>query len=615
MKESRFVTQNSPKWNDFHKAVTSKEKDPGSLSKLFVQITDDLSFARTFYPNRSIRNYLNALAETIFIQIHRNKKSGFSDFVKFWKTSLPLMNYEARGEFLVSFLVFALAVAIGMLSSAYDQSFPAFILGEDYVDMALKNIEKGDPMSVYKEFLPFNGFLQITLNNLLVASYTFVFGVFSAIGTLFIMLYNGVMVGSFQQFYINQGLFRESFLTIWQHGTMEISSIIISGAAGLTMGKGLLFPGSYSRLLSFSMSARRGVKIFIGIIPPIILAGFIESYLTRYTEIPDPVRLLFIALSLSLMLAYYIWYPRRVARSAAGLKPKSESFDVSPTFDINYGIVYSGGRLFENTMVFFGRHFSKLFKPFAIMAAVSGGVLYFTYGFELLIEPDWWLTPDDDSWMFLFNYNNFPMLFPWMSLMFALVIFICIRLFVKTVAINNLVNMKKVWFRLGAISLILGVVSNFLFFINFWLAYLLMIFLYPLLLTIGFAFVFEKKNLFRAISHGINLHFYRFSISMGLSLKFGVLMILMVFLIMYFLVIFPSLIVGLFDVKDGQYDFIWAVLDIFGFYIGLFLGTGIMACAMGQMYFTVSEILSAENLKKRIEGFGQSKKILGYERE
>ena len=93
------------------------------------------------------------------------------------------------------------------------------------------------------------------------------------------MLSNGIMVGAFQYFFYDQGLLRESFLTIWTHGTLEIAAIIIAGAAGMTMGKGLIFPGTLSRLQAFQISARRGLKIMIGIAPIIILAGFIEGYL------------------------------------------------------------------------------------------------------------------------------------------------------------------------------------------------------------------------------------------------------------------------------------------------------------------------------------------------
>ncbi|MEG0038609.1 MAG: stage II sporulation protein M, partial [Bacteroides sp.] len=87
--------------------------------------------------------------------------------------------------------------------------------------------------------------------------------------------------------------------------------VIVSGAAGLTLGNGWLFPGTYSRTASFRRAARRGVKIVIGTVPIFILAGFIEGFVTRHTGLPDFVRLSIIVLSLAFILYYYIYLPNK----------------------------------------------------------------------------------------------------------------------------------------------------------------------------------------------------------------------------------------------------------------------------------------------------------------
>ena len=156
---------------------------------------------------------------------------------------------------------------------------PSCHLGDSYVDMTLENIQSGDPMAVYKSKGQFGMSLGITANNLYVAFLTFVLGAFFGIGAVIIMVSNGIMVGAFQYFFYAEGLLQESFLTIWIHGTLEISAIIIAGAAGMTMGRGLLFPGTYRRLQAFQVSAKRGLKIMLGITPIIIAAGFIEGFL------------------------------------------------------------------------------------------------------------------------------------------------------------------------------------------------------------------------------------------------------------------------------------------------------------------------------------------------
>ena len=120
--------------------------------------------------------------------------------------------------------------------------FLRVILGDSYVDMTLENIESGDPMAVYKQKGEFEMSLGITLNNLWVSFLTFVTGAFFTIGSIAVLVRNGIMLGSFQYFFIERDLFWESFLTVWVHGTLEISAIIIAGAAGITMGRGWSSP-------------------------------------------------------------------------------------------------------------------------------------------------------------------------------------------------------------------------------------------------------------------------------------------------------------------------------------------------------------------------------------
>ena len=277
MRESSFIRQNKEKWEEFEGILENKYKDPDKLNDLFVQVTDDLSFSRTFYPNRSVRVYLNGLAQKVFFSIYRTKNSRRSRIFHFWLEELPKLVYEARREFRTAFLLFALAMAIGALSSAMEPEFLRTILGDSYVDMTLRNIESGDPMAVYKEKGAFGMSVGITANNIFVALLTFVSGVFYAIGTVGLLLQNGVMVGAFQYFFVQEGLFWESFLTIWLHGTLEISAIVIAGAAGLTMGRGLVFPGTLSWLKSFQQSAWRGIKSLMGTVPPFFIGGFFEG--------------------------------------------------------------------------------------------------------------------------------------------------------------------------------------------------------------------------------------------------------------------------------------------------------------------------------------------------
>ena len=194
---------------------------------------------------------------------------------------------------------------------AADPDFVRLIMGNSYVDMTLDNIANGEPMAVYNSSSEVPMFLGITLNNIMVSFNCFAMGILTSFGTGYMLFSNGVMLGAFQTFFYQHGLLWDSMLAIWLHGTLEIWAIIVAGAAGLALGNGWLFPGTYSRLESFKRGAKRGLKIVVGTVPVFIVAGFIEGFLTRHTQLPDMLRLGLILTSLTFILFYYIYLPNR----------------------------------------------------------------------------------------------------------------------------------------------------------------------------------------------------------------------------------------------------------------------------------------------------------------
>ena len=203
---------------------------------------------------------------------------------------------------------------MGAFSAANDVDFVRLILGDSYVNMTLENIENGDPMAVYKKANETEMFIGITINNIRVAGIAFLYGILFSVGTLYVMMNNGIMLGSFLYFFYDKDLLWESSRTIWIHGTIEISVIIIAGCAGLVLGNGILFPKTYTRLASFKRSIKAGLKIMISTVPFFIVAGFLEGFVTRHTEMPDWLAIFIIGLSLAVIIFYYIIYPRKLTK-------------------------------------------------------------------------------------------------------------------------------------------------------------------------------------------------------------------------------------------------------------------------------------------------------------
>jgi uncharacterized membrane protein SpoIIM required for sporulation len=313
MREAAFVKQNKDKWLIFESVLSNKtDMDPDQLSDLYIEITDHLSYAQTFYKNGKTEAYLNQLASQAHLKIYKTKKEPKNRLVSFFKTEFPLLFYKHHRELLIAFLVFALFVLVGAFSAANEGDFVRSILGDGYVNMTLDNIERGDPMAVYKDQGEFNMFLGITINNIKVALMAFAYGIMFGIGSLYILMQNAIMLGSFQYFFYQEGMLWQSARTIWIHGTIEISVIIIAGCAGLVLGNSLLFPGTYTRLESFKRGVSNGLKILVSTIPFFIIAGFLEGFVTRHTEMPDWLAIIIIGASLVLIIFYYVIYPRQL---------------------------------------------------------------------------------------------------------------------------------------------------------------------------------------------------------------------------------------------------------------------------------------------------------------
>jgi uncharacterized membrane protein SpoIIM required for sporulation len=258
MREAAFVKRNEDRWKEFESVMKSTTKPhPDKLAEIFIQLTDDLSFAQTQYPQSRTLGYLNSLTSRIHLELYKNKKEEKNRFVTFWKHELPAVVYESRKPLFYALIIFVLASALGMVSAIYDDTFTRLIMGDAYVNMTLENIENGNPMAVYGNSEETDMFFYITINNIRVSFYAFVAGIFFSIGSGFVLFRNGVLVGAFFGFLIKKNLFLHSISVIMLHGTVELSSIAIAGGAGFVMGNSILFPGTSPRTSGCPHAAAR----------------------------------------------------------------------------------------------------------------------------------------------------------------------------------------------------------------------------------------------------------------------------------------------------------------------------------------------------------------------
>jgi uncharacterized membrane protein SpoIIM required for sporulation len=614
MKESKFIEQNKKNWQEFESDLRYKRNTATKLSRLFIQITDDLSFVRTFYKHRSVKIYLNGIAQYLFNDLYRNQTSNFKGFVKFWKFDLPMLIHDSKKEFRISFVVFLLAFSIGILSSLYDKDFARIILGDEYVKMTTENIKNNDPMAVYKKAHEADMFFGITINNLMVALSTFLLGVFLSIGSIFILIKNGVMVGAFQYFFIERGLFRESFLTIWQHGTLEISSIIIAGAAGITLGRGLIFPGTYSRMESFKISALQGLKIFLGIAPIIVIAAFIEGFLTRHTELSAGIRISVIAFSLFFILFYFVWYPWFLSKKHAGIQYFKEKPGYKETWKLDFSRILSAAEILGYTFKFITQ---RIFWVIMVIAGISafhsiGAVI----DVSILNDNDFFGTRHTLSSFFKADGAQFQFLLGIISVSFLqCLIFIRNRNLLQHSEKSTKLRFLRI-VNLVAASIVSTLLIIFPFKLGIFWGIVTMLFFSPILFLVVFQ-SFEENVFFLAVIPRTRILMQK---SWG-KLYWNSIKIFIFLLILYLLFNTPLI-----------WKYIENIYESFNYspkalyYIDLFIYTFIVVVLFSvyflfqtmtavYSYYAFRETVYAEDLNKRINKFGERNILFGFEKE
>ncbi|WP_160139467.1 stage II sporulation protein M [Chryseobacterium sp. c4a] len=311
MREVYFIKQNKEKWLGIEQVIDGKiKKNPDDLSSLYINLINDLSFAQTYYPKSNTTVYLNHLSSQIFQKIYKTKRVEENRLVYFFKTEVPLLVYQYRRYLLYAFLFFVLFTLIGVISAAYDKEFVNIILGESYVNETIENIKKNNAVGVYQSGTTWGTTIGIIFNNIQVGAKLYIYGIAGGVGTLFALLSNSVMLGSFQYFFYDYGALKDSARGIWLHGVFEIFAMVVEAMCGLILGASILFPRTFSRFNSFKKGFKDSFKIFLSTVPFTICAGIIEGYVTRHAlRMPVILNLIIILGSLAVIGFYYFVYP------------------------------------------------------------------------------------------------------------------------------------------------------------------------------------------------------------------------------------------------------------------------------------------------------------------
>ncbi|AOT72893.1 stage II sporulation protein M [Geosporobacter ferrireducens] len=305
MKENAFIEMNKAYWieleehiNLFHKnniqRISSDKVD--RFLYLFRTASHHLGYVRTYYPGSKLEKYLNNLVGNAHHHLYAVRKNPWYDFKNFICFGFPQQIYRYRFSIYLSFFVFLLGGFISFFMVIQNSSTSLYFLPKSI-------LETIDYSFTPKQWdYPLMSSI-IMINNIGVSLKAFVFGIFLGIGTLYILFFNGCILGALTGLVWGNGDLVAYASLILPHGILELTAIFIAGGAGLLLGKGLLIPGKYKRLDVVVKNGKEGIKLLLGAAIFLIIAGLIEGFFTPL-DVSPMIKLAFSACTLVSILLY-----------------------------------------------------------------------------------------------------------------------------------------------------------------------------------------------------------------------------------------------------------------------------------------------------------------------
>lgn len=269
------------------------------FGQLYRRTAADLAIAREEVTDQRLVNYLNYLVGRAHGAIYRSESSGFGVFISFFRHEFPAVFRKTFRYTFAAFLTFMLAAGFAAAASLLDEGFADRIAPQLRQDIAnhhnwTESVNNANPLAS----------TSIQANNIQVTFFAFAGGVLAGIGSLLVLAQNGLLLGMVMSLCFRYR-FWEIPIFISAHGVIELTAIFIAGGAGLLIGKALLMPGDLRRIDALVENGRLAIKLILGCIPMLLIAGLIEGFISP-AHIPAAFKFSVSALSALVMVMYFL---------------------------------------------------------------------------------------------------------------------------------------------------------------------------------------------------------------------------------------------------------------------------------------------------------------------
>lgn len=289
----RFIARNAATWDRLDQLTTrfggrtggSSAAEVDELVQLYQRVSSHLSHARVAYRDPALVGRLTRLVARANGVVYRRRTRSGRAIGQFLAWRFPAAVWQSGRFLLASAALFLLpALAMGTWVSTSDAALDAAMPEEVRTAYLTEDFEayySSEPASAFAT--------HVTVNNIQVALFAFAGGVLLCLPTGFLLVYNGVMLGGAGGLFADAGELGKFFGLILPHGLLELTAVVVAGAAGLRLGWAVIAPGDRPRGEALGAEARRAGVIAAGLVLAFTVAGLIEGFITG-RGVPTGVR-------------------------------------------------------------------------------------------------------------------------------------------------------------------------------------------------------------------------------------------------------------------------------------------------------------------------------------
>lgn len=315
MISTRWLEKRKPYWEklegllnlgDRQGLQTLSRSDLQDLSLLYRQTAADLAAIREDPSSVHFARYLNQLLARAHNTIYSGRRASPWALLSFFWDTYPRIFRENLNHFLLAVAIFVLSGGVGALITYQNPDFKVKILGPQMVE----TIDRREMWTHSIVGIKPLASSAIMTNNMSVGFTTFALGITAGLGTIYMMVFNGLLIGVIGMACHISGMSLQLWSFVAPHGVLELPAIFIAGAAGFRVAQGLLFPGTLPRKESLARAGSEAVKLLVGTVPILFIAGLIEAFVSP-TVLAVSLKFSMAAALFVLLLAYLFGLPAR----------------------------------------------------------------------------------------------------------------------------------------------------------------------------------------------------------------------------------------------------------------------------------------------------------------